>query len=136
MKTIIEPNEKVFAVISTRHPESECGRRLARWAVPFEEEGIFLMKHTFTGEVSSIRTQYELQNIADAEKADNSFNAQCIMHNYKVSPQATKCPFVRQRRTPCLFFILYSFLFINKFPSAVIQQRGREYEKGEGINTY
>ncbi|MBQ7186276.1 MAG: hypothetical protein IJR91_01450 [Ruminococcus sp.] len=76
MKTIIEPNEKVFAVISTRHPESECGWRLARWAVPFEEEGIFLMKHTFTGEVSSIRTQYELRKIADAEKADNSFNAQ------------------------------------------------------------
>ena len=57
--------------------EIACGWRLARWAVPFEEEGIFLMKHTFTGEVVRLTAE----EFAEPEKADNSFNAQCIMHN-------------------------------------------------------
>ena len=50
MQTIKEPNEKVSAIINTKHPESE-GLRLSLWAVPFSEGGVNLMKHTFSGEI-------------------------------------------------------------------------------------
>ena len=50
MLTIKEPNEKVIAFISTTHPQTQ-GLRLACWTIPFEHNGIRLMKNTFTCEV-------------------------------------------------------------------------------------
>ena len=50
MRTIKKPHEKVYAFICTDHPESDSGWRLSLWAVPFEKDGVYLMKHTFSGE--------------------------------------------------------------------------------------
>ena len=57
MKTLREPNEKIAAFISTKHPESETGWRLSAWAVPYKENGIFLMKHTFSNEIVSLTAE-------------------------------------------------------------------------------
>ena len=51
MKTIIEPYEKVKAVLYTKYPGSENGWRPAQWVVPYSAEGVYLMKNTFSGEV-------------------------------------------------------------------------------------
>ena len=54
MKIIKEPNEKVIAIISTKHPESKCGWRPSVWAVPYDKDGAHLIKHTFSGEIVSL----------------------------------------------------------------------------------
>lgn len=76
MKTITEPNEKVIAFISTKHPESETGWRLSRWAVPFEEDGVHLMKHTFTNEVVCL----------DSEEAADPLNVEELRKHRFVVP--------------------------------------------------
>ena len=53
MFTIKEPNEKVIAFISTNHPQTQ-GLRLACWTIPFEYNGVKLMKNTLTGEIVSL----------------------------------------------------------------------------------
>lgn len=53
MKTIVEPNEKVIAILKTNKPEKE-GLRLANWIVKYSQNSVNLMKNTFSGEIVSL----------------------------------------------------------------------------------
>ncbi|MBQ5312239.1 MAG: radical SAM protein [Oscillospiraceae bacterium] len=57
MRTIKQPNKKVAAFIGTKHPSSSTGWRLSLWTVPFEEDGVYLLKHTFSGETVSLNAE-------------------------------------------------------------------------------
>ena len=57
MRTIKQPNKKVAAFIGTKHPSSSTGWRLSLWTVPFEEDGVYLLKHTFSGETVSLTAE-------------------------------------------------------------------------------
>ena len=51
MKVIKQPYEKVIAIIKTNRLESENGWRMSLWSVPYDNNGIHLIKNTFSGEI-------------------------------------------------------------------------------------
>ncbi|MBR0133217.1 MAG: radical SAM protein [Lachnospiraceae bacterium] len=54
MHTIILPNEKVTAFLSTKYPETNTGWRWSVWAVHYAQDGKYVIKHSFSGEIITL----------------------------------------------------------------------------------